>query len=159
GRRGRHGRRDGGARTSRTRLFVYVEERRGLAHIRGSGLARGRRGPPGGAEKRGNLGRGITHSALCADRVLAVPPLYLACHSLPAPGHIGIREITLQANSFRLKSGLRLIVEEDHSSPVVGVVAVVGVGSSSDPQGKEGLAHFVEHLSFRSRPDAKSSIS
>ena len=111
------------------------------------------------SKSRVNVGRVITDSALGAYIVAAISLLNLACHSLPAPGHIGIREITLQANSFRLKSGLRLIVEEDHSSPVVGVVAVVGVGSSSDPQGKEGLAHFVEHLSFRSRPDAKSSIS
>jgi zinc protease len=104
-------------------------------------------------------GKAITYSAFGACVGAALSFSNLACHSLPGPGDIGIRQITLQGKSFRLKSGLRLIVEEDHSSPVVGVVAVVGVGSSSDPQGKEGLAHFVEHLSFRSRPDAKSTIS
>jgi zinc protease len=53
---------------------------------------------------------------------------------------------------FHLRSGLRIIVEEDHSAPVVGVVMVVGAGSTSDPQGKEGLAHLVEHLTFRAKP-------
>ncbi len=50
------------------------------------------------------------------------------------------------------KSGLRIIVQEDHSSPLVTVVSTFGVGAKSDPKGVEGLAHFVEHLVFRSRP-------
>jgi predicted Zn-dependent peptidase len=51
-----------------------------------------------------------------------------------------------------LKSGLRVIVQEDHSSPLVTVVSTYGAGSNDDPQGVEGLAHFVEHLVFRSKP-------
>jgi zinc protease len=49
------------------------------------------------------------------------------------------------------KSGLRIIVQEDHSSPLVNVVTSFGVGATADPKGKEGLAHFVEHLVFRSK--------
>jgi zinc protease len=51
-----------------------------------------------------------------------------------------------------LKSGLRVIVKEDHSAPQVTIVSVYGVGATADPKGVEGLAHFVEHLAFRSRP-------
>ena len=51
-----------------------------------------------------------------------------------------------------LQSGARVLVLEDHSAPVVSTVAVYGAGGSSDPAGREGLAHFVEHLAFRSRP-------
>jgi zinc protease len=50
------------------------------------------------------------------------------------------------------KSGLRVIVQEDHSSPLVSLVTSVGVGATADPQGVEGLAHFIEHLVFRSKP-------
>src|SRR5688572_21898093 len=50
------------------------------------------------------------------------------------------------------KSGLRVIVQEDHSSPLVSIVTSVGVGATADPKGVEGLAHFVEHLVFRSKP-------
>jgi len=52
---------------------------------------------------------------------------------------------------FRLRSGLRVLVEEDHTAPIVGIVNVVGAGSTSDPPGKEGLAHLVEHLTFRAQ--------
>jgi len=38
-----------------------------------------------------------------------------------------------------LASGLRLLVVEDHSIPVVAVRAIVGADSTSDEQGKEGL--------------------
>ncbi|WP_394838150.1 insulinase family protein [Pendulispora rubella] len=55
-------------------------------------------------------------------------------------------------------SGLRVVAERDATSPVVGLFLVVDGGSASDPMGKEGLAHVVEHLSFRSRPFARSSF-
>ncbi|HEY0706190.1 MAG TPA: insulinase family protein [Polyangia bacterium] len=51
-----------------------------------------------------------------------------------------------------LKSGLRVIVKEDHSAPQVTIATVFGAGASSDPKGLEGIAHLVEHLAFRSRP-------
>ena len=51
-----------------------------------------------------------------------------------------------------LKSGLRVIVQEDHSSPLVTVVSTFGAGTNDDPKGVEGMAHFVEHLVFRSKP-------
>jgi hypothetical protein len=50
------------------------------------------------------------------------------------------------------KSGLRVIVQEDHSAPLVSIVTSFGVGATSDPKGMEGLAHFIEHLVFRSKP-------
>jgi hypothetical protein len=58
-------------------------------------------------------------------------------HNPPPPPSFQLRD-------FRLKSGMRIIGEEDHSSPLVGVVNIVGAGSANDPPGKEGLAHLVE---------------
>src|SRR5438067_473859 len=40
-----------------------------------------------------------------------------------------------------------------------GNVNVVRSGSSSDPKGKEGLAHYVEHLAFQSRPFGDQSFA
>lgn len=69
-----------------------------------------------------------------------------------------MRDVQFDLRDFKLPNGLRIVVDVDHSAPVVGVVAVVGAGGSSDPAGKEGLAHLVEHLSFRARPDGKTNL-
>jgi len=47
-------------------------------------------------------------------------------------------------------SGLRIIIQEDHSHPIAGVYTYVGHGFNDDPVGAEETAHFVEHLWFRS---------
>ncbi len=47
-------------------------------------------------------------------------------------------------------SGLRIIIQEDHSHPIAGVFTYVGHGNNDDPVGAEETAHFVEHLWFRS---------
>ena len=61
------------------------------------------------------------------------------------------RGAQFRLRDFHFKSGLRVVGEEDHTTPVVGIVNVVGSGSTSDPPGKEGLAHLVEHLTFRAK--------
>jgi zinc protease len=52
-----------------------------------------------------------------------------------------------------------LIAEHDGAAPVVGVVNVVGAGSTADPPGKEGLAHLVEHLTFRAKRASRTMTS
>ena len=52
-----------------------------------------------------------------------------------------------------LPSGLELILEHEKSAPVVGVGWVARAGAANDPEGKEGLAHLVEHLAFRAIHD------
>lgn len=47
-------------------------------------------------------------------------------------------------------SGLRVAVQREARAPVVSITTVVDAGSTSDPPGKEGLSHLVEHLWFRS---------
>jgi zinc protease len=69
-----------------------------------------------------------------------------------------MRDVSFPLHEKRFPSGLRVILEEDHRTPLVGLFMVVGAGSSSDPPGREGLAHYVEHLAFRSRPYGKSSL-
>lgn len=70
-----------------------------------------------------------------------------------------MRNISYPMRDIRFPSGLRVLAEQDTRAPVVGLVLVVGAGSSSDPPGKEGLAHYVEHLAFRSRPFGNLSVA
>jgi len=55
-----------------------------------------------------------------------------------------------QASVCRLDNGLTLLVLEDHSVPVASVQMAYRVGGRNDPAGRMGLAHFFEHMAFRS---------
>src|SRR2546430_17252010 len=69
-------------------------------------------------------------------------------------GDIGIRPFEYVLRDVRLPSGLRLLVEEDHRAPLVGLLVVVGGGASDDPAGRGGLANPAARLTLRARPDA-----
>lgn len=51
--------------------------------------------------------------------------------------------------SYQLPNGLRLIVEEDHTSPVVAIQAWVRVGSADESDDIAGIAHLHEHMLFK----------
>jgi zinc protease len=73
----------------------------------------------------------------------------------PPPRETTPPSVQLVVRDLQLPSGLRILVQEDHAAPLV---AVVGVGSASDPPGKEGLAHLFEHLTYRARHDAGATL-
>src|SRR5712691_6438512 len=49
----------------------------------------------------------------------------------------------------KLKNGLRVIIAEDHSAPVVSTVVVYNVGSRDERKGRTGFAHLFEHMMFK----------
>lgn len=51
-------------------------------------------------------------------------------------------------SSFRLDNGLRIIVSEDNSTPLVALNILYDVGSRDEDPGMTGLAHLFEHLMF-----------
>ena len=48
----------------------------------------------------------------------------------------------LSLTDFTLPNGLRVLLHEDHSSPIVAVDLWYNAGSKFDPKGKTGLAHM-----------------
>lgn len=50
----------------------------------------------------------------------------------------------------RMPSGLRILMLEDHSTPLISYHTWFGVGSRHEKEGKTGLAHLFEHLMFES---------
>lgn len=62
-----------------------------------------------------------------------------------APGQSG-GEIDYE--SYRLDNGLRVILSEDHSVPVVEVDVWYHVGARHDPKNRSGFAHLFEHMMF-----------
>ncbi|HEY5339686.1 MAG TPA: pitrilysin family protein, partial [Candidatus Aquilonibacter sp.] len=67
----------------------------------------------------------------------------------PGPSDRGIFTTTLS-------NGLRVIVVEDHSAPVVQVATWYRFGSLYETPGKTGLAHALEHMLFRGTSNVSS---
>ena len=68
--------------------------------------------------------------------------------SIPAWG--ADRPPTLQTERHRLRNGLRIVLAPDSTLESTAIVVRYEAGSADDPEGKEGLAHLVEHLTYRS---------
>src|SRR5689334_60937 len=49
---------------------------------------------------------------------------------------------------FKLSNGMRVVLSEDHSAPVIGIAIAYDVGSRNEVKGKTGFAHLFEHLMF-----------
>lgn len=54
---------------------------------------------------------------------------------------------------FRLDNGMKFIVLENPEAPVVSFVTYADVGGANEPDGKTGIAHFLEHLAFKGTKD------
>jgi predicted Zn-dependent peptidase len=50
---------------------------------------------------------------------------------------------------FTLTNGLRVVLNEDHSVPVVSVAVYYDVGSRNEREGRTGFAHLFEHMMFQ----------
>jgi predicted Zn-dependent peptidase len=50
---------------------------------------------------------------------------------------------------FTLPNGLRVVLNEDHSVPVVSVAVYYNTGSRNERQGRTGFAHLFEHMMFQ----------
>jgi predicted Zn-dependent peptidase len=54
-----------------------------------------------------------------------------------------------QVTEFRLDNGMKFVVLERHEAPVVSFLTYADVGGADEPEGKTGVAHFLEHLAFK----------
>lgn len=54
-----------------------------------------------------------------------------------------------QTSEFKLSNGLKIIVREDHRSPVVVSQVWYRAGSLDEVNGKTGVAHVLEHMMFK----------
>jgi zinc protease len=72
--------------------------------------------------------------ALCAGAIL--PVVYAQSFNIPI-------------KQFQLDNGLRVVLSEDHSAPVVAVAVYYDVGSRNEVKGRTGFAHLFEHMMFQ----------
>src|SRR5678816_1237792 len=76
--------------------------------------------------------------------------------------HAAVRPPKLQYQTTTLPNGLRVILSEDHSTPIVHVSVWYHVGSKNERAGHTGFAHLFEHMMFKGsknvEPDSHTSI-
>jgi predicted Zn-dependent peptidase len=93
-------------------------------------------------------------------RQIQQPPciqwLYLSLHAIEGTytpvGHTATEQASsggLTVTEHRLDNGLRLVLSEDHLTPVAAVCLWYDVGSRQEVKGRTGLAHLFEHLMFQ----------
>ncbi len=61
-----------------------------------------------------------------------------------------------EVTSFWLDNGMEVVVLEDHRAPVAVNMVWYRIGSADEPPGKSGIAHFLEHLMFKSTENLES---
>lgn len=63
-------------------------------------------------------------------------------------GHAATR-IELDLKEHRLENGLRLLINEDHSAPIISFQVWYHVGSINERPGITGISHLFEHMMFK----------
>src|SRR4029077_13712112 len=90
---------------------------------------------------------GVTRHLLAA---ILVAILLVAERPTPVTGQAKAASDAVVATT--LDNGLRVLLLEDHRSPIVSLQVWYRVGSRNELRGATGIAHFLEHLMFRGTP-------
>ena len=61
----------------------------------------------------------------------------------------GSTELKLPIETYELANGLRVVLSEDHATPIVAVNIWYHVGSANERVGRTGFAHLFEHMLFQ----------
>jgi zinc protease len=95
-------------------------------------------------------------------RVVIVLAATAVAAAVLTPLQAAVRPPKLQYEMTTLPNGLRVILSEDHSTPIAHVGVWYHVGSKNERPGRTGFAHLFEHMMFKGsrnvEPDAHTSI-
>jgi zinc protease len=80
-------------------------------------------------------------------RFLALAPLLMLITQIST---IASATPARPVSEFKLANGLVLVVVPDNRAPVVTHMLYVRAGAADEPPGQSGIAHFLEHLMFKS---------
>ncbi len=64
-------------------------------------------------------------------------------------GPVTAQSLQIPFKQFQLDNGLRVVISEDHSAPVVAVAVYYDVGSRNEVKKRSGFAHLFEHMMFQ----------
>ncbi|HCT94204.1 MAG: peptidase M16 [Bacteroidetes bacterium GWE2_39_28] len=78
-------------------------------------------------------------------RTLLLPVMLLLLYSC-TPKEAGVN---IAFEKFTLDNGLKVVLHQDHSDPIVALAIQYHVGSGREKPGRTGFAHFFEHMLFQ----------
>jgi zinc protease len=67
-------------------------------------------------------------------------------------------DLKVPFEKYKLKNGMRVILSQDNSVPVVTVYTLYGVGARSEEKGRTGFAHLFEHMMFQGSANAPKGV-
>src|SRR4051812_19436503 len=82
-------------------------------------------------------------------RLSAIAAAAGACALVATALDAAVRPPKLQYDISTLPNGLTVVIEEDHSVPIVHLNLTYHVGSKNERPGRTGFAHLFEHLMFK----------
>jgi predicted Zn-dependent peptidase len=77
-----------------------------------------------------------------------VVPRRLLCLLVAFAGAPSAAAVELAVDAYALRNGLRVLLHEDHSAPVVASYLFFRAGSRNETRGQTGIAHLFEHMMF-----------
>jgi len=86
-------------------------------------------------------------SVFARNSILVAACLVLA--AIPVLAQAEAPAKTLDVRKVALDNGLRIYVVERPATPTFAAIYQFGVGGASDPKGKSGIAHLLEHMMFK----------
>ncbi len=88
--------------------------------------------------------------------------LTAAAGAFVVPLHAAVHPPKLEYQIATLPNGLRVVLSEDHSTPIVHLSVWYHVGSRNEKPGRTGFAHLFEHMMFKGsknvQPESHTSI-
>ncbi len=87
---------------------------------------------------------------LALPLALVTAPAYAQSKPKPAAKAAPAANIPkVNFKDVKLKNGLRVLLVEDHSAPVISLALIYDVGSRNERKGRTGFAHLFEHMMFQ----------
>jgi zinc protease len=79
-----------------------------------------------------------------SPQVLAIVllPLFFSCHKSP-------EDFNVPVSYFKLDNGLKAVLSQDTTTPLVTVAVYYNIGFRIEPKGRTGFAHLFEHMMFQ----------
>jgi zinc protease len=84
--------------------------------------------------------------------------LYLPVALSAAAALLQGADMTVPFEKYKLKNGMKAILSQDNSVPVVAVYMLYNVGSRDEEKGRTGFAHLFEHMMFEGSANAPKGL-